>query len=768
MRSLELVVEARADVRSRSKVQSEGDSLFPPSPSAQILSLFVHGVLEPLGSRSRSAYVLGEVARTLVELANVSHGKRIVRLYEEGRELCVERLGPLASLSVYRCGSEPDVLVYNREVSFAELTRSALEAVSAVSSGAAHGLAEARESLLSIGVAVPHGEVPAPERVQIEWDREAPLSFSADFLLRPRPAPDRANSGEHADMHALLVRGPMGVDVRGRSMGLGDAYPFLFAERLLFLVRGALASWERAQPSFMRLDAGGIVVGLRSSAEAFPVATLTLSNNAVARGGAAVLTFPELSLFDVVEAALGFGRALVRGLLRRDRAHGANVRLSTFRRELRQVQDALREVQRSDERINPSPESYRAYVEHHRPSPKSASTGVTAATRLRYVERWRALVPSIDLRATFLCGDRLVVGGATETYCLERTTGTLLWRHPTQRATSVVTPTGIARIAADGAIEVLDFGSGEVSLRTWISPRVGGSSAGAVVSAAGLPRLLVLTEGARHLVAIDLTTGEARWRYAWGRGGTPRLKRCGKLMYIACGNTALTALDVQTGAIVWRARDRLRFCGGLSVEHDSLFAVSGGVGGAASLHALDPYAGSTQWVSPLGLASCTVEGAPLVCTTSVVVSLRDRRGLRLAGFDKASGAPLFVSNPIAPVMTSWLPVDDLIVGNSPAGDVLAVDGRSGSLRWRHTLEGAPECDIPRRLEPVLRSGALYIPAVDVPILRPSDGGLVGTVGPCDAIADLLRVDERCDVYIAEESGHMVSFGVGPRLSLVPS
>jgi hypothetical protein len=36
----------------------------------------------------------------------------------------------------------------------------------------------------------------------------------------------------------------------------------------------------------------------------------------------------------------------------------------------------------------------------------------------------------------------------------------------------------------------------------------------------------------------------------------------------------------------------------------------------------------------------------------------------------------------------------------------------------------------------------------------------------DAIPDLLRVDERCNVYIAEESGHVVSFGAGPRLSLV--
>jgi len=40
------------------------------------------------------------------------------------------------------------------------------------------------------------------------------------------------------------------------------------------------------------------------------------------------------------------------------------------------------------------------------------------------------------------------------------------------------------------------------------------------------------------------------------------------------------------------------------------------------------------------------------------------------------------------------------------------------------------------------------------------------VGPCEAIPDLLRVDERCDVYVAEESGHMAAFGTGARLTLV--
>src|SRR6185369_15178779 len=81
----------------------------------------------------------------------------------------------------------------------------------------------------------------------------------------------------------------------------------------------------------------------------------------------AVATFPELSLFDVVESALAFGRGLVRALVRRDRSQSGNLRLGQFRRDVRAVGDALREVRRQDARINPSPESYRAFAKSVRP-----------------------------------------------------------------------------------------------------------------------------------------------------------------------------------------------------------------------------------------------------------------------------------------------------------------------------------------------------------------------------------------------------------------
>ncbi len=273
------------------------------------------------------------------------------------------------------------------------------------------------------------------------------------------------------------------------------------------------------------------------------------------------------------------------------------------------------------------------------------------------------------------------------------------------------------------------------------------------------------------------------------------MKRAGRLVYFTCGDGALTALDVMTGAVVWRLRDRLRFRTPPTVAPDATFVVSGGAHGVAHLYAIDPYSGRVRWSRPIADANapCTVVGAPLVATGAVAVAVRQKTGLALVAFRREDGTPIASrstpARPFAPTGTSWLAVDDAFIGNAPTGEVVAVDATSGELRWRHVLGPRPlEADVPRRLEPVLRCGALFVPcsltvggqslggrggkqpgelAAGVSILRPSDGATLGTIAPTEAIPDLLRVDERCDVYIAEDSGHLVAFGALPRLALLP-
>ncbi len=821
----------------------EGPPLPPPArPGAEapprrerrhareVLDVFVDGANVTARVReTHGAFVLRDLAIAVVDLARRPCGKATVRFYDEPWELCVERFGSAACLSVYRTGPDPIVSVYDRAVPFDEVVEAvgaAIERLLAakaphgapvdkpVDTGAAQRLEleSALEQLRAAGSFADGGsDARVPDRVAVvvEPDRDAPLSFGAEFAIREqaRRTPDASDgygstpeSVERSDMHALLFRGKVRAEIRGRSIDLGECHPVLVAERLVELARRAFDAWERGLALNARADASGIVVGVRVSPDGELALTLGATQGGSRR---TVHTFPALGVADVLEAALAFGRSLVRAILRRDRSQSANLRLGALRRLLRESTEVLRQASQSDSKVNPTPEPYRAFaaaLEEARRTPPlpppivASPSSSLAASRLRYAARWRAIVPGIDLRATYLCGDRLIVGAATEMWALDRSSGRVLWRTDTTRGTSVVTPGGIARLAPDGRLAVHDFATGEPALRTRIAARVGGPVAGAVVHLPGVPRLVVVTEGEHHLVAVDLTSGEPRWRWSWGatRGparGTPRMKRAGKLVYFTCGDGALTALDVMTGAVVWRLRDRLRFRAPPAIAHDATFVVAGGAHGVAHLYSVDPYSGRVRWSRRIGdsNAPCTIEGAPLVATGAVAVAVRHKTGLALAAFRREDGAPIAPpgassapTRSFAPTGTSWLAVDDAFIGNAPTGEVVAVDATTGELRWRHVLGPRPlEADVPRRLEPVLRCGALFVPcsltlggkhptelAAGINILRPSDGATLGTIAPTEAIPDLLRVDERCDVYVAEDSGHLIAFGALPRLSLL--
>jgi outer membrane protein assembly factor BamB len=766
-------------------------------PARAVLDVFIDGANVTARVReTHGALVLRDLALALVDLAARPRGKVSVRFHDEPWEMCVERFGATACLSVYRAGPVPLVAVYDRAVPFDDVVVAAREAIEHVLSEgearASHAdhlrvdraeLASAAEQLRMLPTALAGDAVRIPDPVPmvVEPERDAPLSFGAEFAIRDG-APEsgaRHDAVERSDLHALLFRGRVRAEIRGRAVDLGDCHPVLVAERLVELARRAFDAWERGLPLHARGEAAGVVVGVRVGADG----QLALTLGGV-QGGARrpIHTFPALGVADVLEAALAFGRSLVRAILRRDRSQGANLRLAALRRALREGNEALREATQTDSRVNPTPEPYRAFAAALDQARRAPASEPLPATRLRYAARWRAIVPGIDLRATYLCGDRLIVGASTEMWALDRATGRVLWRVDVHRGTSVVTPGGIARLGPDGTLCVYGFARGEVSLRTRIAARAGGPVAGAVVHLPGLPKLVVVTEGEHHLVAIDLTSGEPRWRWSWGgaRGrprdgarAAPRIKRAGRLLYVTCGDGSLNALDVMTGAVVWRLRDRLRFCTPPTVAHDALFVVAGGAHGVARLYCVDPYSGDVRWSAAVAepTSPCTVEGAPLVAADAVAVPVRQKTGLALAAFRRDTGASIPArTRVVLPSGTSWLAVDDVFIGNTPDGEVVGVGaaGRdAGELRWRHVLGPRPlEADVPRRLEPVLRCGALFVPHTDVAVFRPRDGALLGSIAPTEAIPDLLRVDESCNVYVAEESGHMVAFGALPRLSLV--
>jgi outer membrane protein assembly factor BamB len=746
----------------------------PLAPAAAPLrSLFEALGVEPaLAARSddrETVALLCELSYAVRDLAVRERVRAVVHLCSapEPWELGLERSGADVLVSAFQGGALPEVAVHERRIEGGALAGRVLEALARSAStgddAARERLTCARDALVA---ALPFAIEPAPElaMVAVEPTGDIPIVVAADVLLRTPPAAGSGPAVLRADLFSLLFRGKVRISVGDRARELPDVLVFPFAEQLAAMAFDALDAWVRATPFHRRVTVGGAICGIRLSSERAASLTLGLDRRLGSDRGHAS-TLPAVDMLALAQGVVAFGRALCRSLVRRDRAQASNLRLVSFRARVRELAERLRDATRDDSKVNAAPEGYRAFAATLR-SP-GADDDTFGRTRLRFTPRWYAGVPSIDLRATFLCGDAIVVGSARELCCLDRRTGDIVWKQPVARAATVMTPSGIARLDPNGGLELRSLATGEPLWTTRLAPRVGAAASGVVVSAPGLPRMLILSEGARHLAAIDLFSGEVRWRHAARRGGVQRLRRAGKLVVLSAGGPALTALDVLSGEVVWRYCDRLRFAAPVAVDQDALFAIAGDgafVGrGGARLHHLDPWSGAARWSVDLPAATSPV-GAPLLAPETVVVASHGRRGTELFGFDRATGALRFQRAACA-APASCMAVDEVVILNSEAGELVTVDSRDGEVRYRHVFANGADGDRPRRLEPVLRSGALFVPQSEVHVVRPRDGAILGKV-PSDLVPDLLRVDERCDVYVVEESGHLAAFAAAPRRMLV--
>lgn len=712
--------------------------------------------------------LLRDLAFAIADLAEGRRSRASISCLggDEPWQLGVEKAGSLALLSLFRAGEAPEVAVFERPVAGAELLRGTLEAIDRTAIAEPEGACELQLARQALAECVwPERATPQTSLCEVGSGEPMPLGFSATLCLRDCEPIARESSVERSDLLGLLARGHLRLHVGETTRQLGQTFVCLVAERLVELSGQLLDAFEQGRAFYRRLTVGGIALAARLDApkepSIQPTIWLTIGGQHEDRDRRAQ-TFPQIEVQALVRASIDFVEALGSELVRHDPSHRHNLRLSQLREAACDLDERLHELLREDVKLNPSPESYRAFAALS----KRREAPARAPSRLRFLPRWTAEVPGIELGSTFLCGDRLIVGSARETVCLDRVSGQVLWQVPTTRAISVVTPAGLARIGMDGGIEVHDFGTGEVTRRLKIAPRVGGTTAGATVNAPGLPRLLIVTEGERHLSAIDLASGEIRFRHTARKASAFRIRRAGRLLVVASGDATLCALDLTTGDVVWRIHDRLRFATICTLDGDSLFAIAGdpSLGGGGRLYHLDAYAGTSHWVRELP-PDVVPSGPVLVAGDVVAVVSRGPRGDGLVAFDRAHGELRFLHEPgLAAPSSAWLVVDDLLVSNAADGVLMATEAATGKPRYRHALR-KDDGEEPRRLEPILRSGALFVPQSTVHVIRPRDGEQLGTV-PCDLVPDLLRVDEACAVYVAEESGHVGAFEAGPRLTLV--
>jgi hypothetical protein len=739
----------------------------PLEPLLGVLDFIVDGV--NLTARLGQGAALGLLGELGSGVALLSRGKRdrvTAPFYsgEEAWEIGLEAEGESVLVSVYRTAPNPAVAVHEKRVELLALRDAIKQALaSATASGASPRALSAAEAALSapwpsfgrreLGRVVMRVATPDGEPFAISCEARFRLKSTAGEASLDEPRLERS------DLHSLLAPGRLRLSSGQAQLEIERTFPLLAAEQLLALADEALEAYRDERPLFRRVKIDGAQIALRFSAPGAGLVLKLVRDAVSADAGIALAGLPPPAF---ARAAARFALGLEAAFRSADPQEARNLRLQHLAREARALEAHLDSVLADDSIKNPDPESYRSFGLAPRPSARGKWEH---GGKMRFIPRWVASVPNIDLTGTFQCGERVVVSSPRQTACLDRASGAVLWRKGLPRAVSVPTPLGLARLSHDGTVTLYDLERGETRFTLRLAPRTHGGAVGAVVNTPGLPRLLAIAESDRAITAIDLVSGDVRWRHTAPRSAAFKLRRAGRLLLVAGGDSALLALDATTGEVVWRVRDRLPFTADLAFDRDAAFVTAGGPVGPTRIYHIDLWSGEVRWSRELPARPAPGQ-APLVTPRTVAVATRDRRGSGLAAFDRETGAVAFELIPgfTAPT-TSWLAVDDALIGNSASGRVFALDASSGKIRYSHEFPRHVEGDQPRRLEPVLRSGALFVPQQHVHVLRPADGETLGTL-PSDLIPDLLRVDEQCNVYVAEESGHVAAFGVAPRLTLV--
>ena len=189
------------------------------------------------------------------------------------------------------------------------------------------------------------------------------------------------------------------------------------------------------------------------------------------------------------------------------------------------------------------------------------------------------------------------------------------------------------------------------------------------------------------LTARDAATGAPRWSVSIGGAHTLESPTvAGNVVYASTTSGTLTALDGATGGTLWSDS----FGGRVSsaaVDAGAVFVAAGT--DLVSVHASD---GTTNWTTPVG---ASFEPSPAVARGTVFVTTS-----ALHAVDEASGTELWS----APATSEPAVANGRVFATSFA-TIEALDARTGTLVWSHTLPRKAFSDVPAEADGLVYVGA---------------------------------------------------------------
>ena len=302
-------------------------------------------------------------------------------------------------------------------------------------------------------------------------------------------------------------------------------------------------------------------------------------------------------------------------------------------------------------------------------------------------------------------GGTLYIGSAKGTvYALNATTGRQADAYPVGGAVSGLTVAGPTLLvgSADGKVHAFSTGNKGYN---WVS-----AAAGAAI--AGVPtwyQKVVYAGSEDHYVyALDLRTGERRWRQKTG-GTTLVSKPSGTgMMWVASQDGNMYALDTGTGKVLAKkAISGVVSSDPVIAPYDPYFGTSKGV--VYNFESFDPGINETVDLGWWYQADGPVTGPPVIAGSGDTVYVATTRGTVFAIQPAAFGDPgkQLWRYPVGGAVQGGLAVyNGVAYVGCDDGYLYAIDITSQELRWKHKVGAAIESTI------VAKAGLVYFGTLD--------------------------------------------------------
>jgi outer membrane protein assembly factor BamB len=719
-------------------------------------------------SEDSIVYLLHDLSAGLFALLTKEKQKVFITFYEHPYELVITQRGAEALVSFYSISGSHDVVAKDRAVpltSFATQVTNHIERLhrellkinpSLQSDPFLEALLQSSKDLRALLIDKPLKIVKASQQaVQKQHSRSFGASASEDFVVsfwfNQNDASLKSYQREApSDLHALLCVGQLILSGGGLHYKSQAGYPILFIEALVSAAHQLVSSLERGEsrPHFV-IEWGTDKLFGALSEEGVNLAT-----------PGATKSRATIPLGDFIEEVVCSAREFSYYIDLIAPKQKENERLSSLLTEVGELESAFFELSLAPLSNNNDTEYRIASRRLKREA--SADASLQGLRRLGFTQKFSMEADQLSLLG--VTPRALLVSGEGKLISFERLHGRRLWQAEPQGMPFYVDEVGGLFWSKGSRLGRLDPMSGQSLWET----RVGGTDAAiegapSYFERGGRRRVLLLTADRRFL-CIDATSGKLCFSAPAPRRGLVWFASAGKLVYVACEDGSLLALDADSGQLVFRYKSKNKFCAAPIFTKDLLLCTSRQTGDAR-LIAVDAFTGNALWERAVGTS---IDAPPSLFESAALVASRTEQGLQLAKISLLDGSIVWAQELVGGSNRAASPVvvQDRVFVIDDAGVLRSASAHDGKDLQHIDLGAVPTGPLYMPPTPRLHKGILFVAADTLYAIEPIKHIVIGRIIECPTAPDRLVLREDGEIVLAADNEFIASYRLASQLGIV--